>query len=408
MTVLYLQCSMGASGDMLTAALAGLLPDPQRFADTVSCMGLDGVSFSLKKAVSKGMAGLHAEVRINGKEEDEVLGTPHSHEHGAHSHEHHHSHASLSSVHAIIDGLAVPDEVKTEAKAVYDRIAEAEAKAHGTVPGSVHFHEVGTKDAIADVVSVCLLMKMLSPSEVVVSPVCVGRGLTYTAHGFLPVPAPATAALLEGVPAYGSRFDGELCTPTGAALLAHFADRFGEMPAMVPEKTSCGIGTREFPEANCLRAVIGKEFSQPESGQNTEAVLELEANIDDMTPEDLAFARDTLLAAGALDAWITPIAMKKGRAACMLSALIHPEEEKKFSELFFLHTTTLGVRFAEKHRRTLFRKEEIRQTPFGLIRVKSAEGYGLKREKPEFDDLAEAARKNGVSIREIRASLKNS
>ena len=260
------------------------------------------------------------------------------------------------------------------------------------------------KDAISDIVSVCHLIRMLGAEKIVCSPVCVGSGLTYTSHGFLPIPTPATAKLLEGIPSYGSKFPGELCTPTGAALIAYFADEFGAMPAMTPIATGCGIGAKEFPEPNCLRSLLGE--SSEKGDAVTDDVAELSANIDDMTAEDLSFARDILLENGALDAWLTPIIMKKGRAATMLSCLCHAEDLDRIQTLFFRHTSTLGIRFEVRHRVMLKRSFSEVPTPAGTIHLKQASGMGVSRAKPEFDDLAAAARRLGISLREVRELLK--
>ena len=351
------------------------------------------------------MAGLHAHVVINGIEEETLLAQPPAH-HAAedHLHHHHHSHSSLADVLSIIDKLRVPEDVRKDAAAVYQRIAEAEAAAHGAAPGEIHFHEVGMKDAISDIVSVCLLIRMLGAEKIVCSPVCVGSGLTYTSHGFLPIPTPATAKLLEGIPSYGSKFPGELCTPTGAALIAYFADEFGAMPAMTPIASGCGIGAKEFSEPNCLRSVLGESSEKGDSV--TDDVAELSANIDDMTAEDLSFARDILLENGALDAWLTPIIMKKGRAATMLSCLCHAEDLDRIQALIFRHTSTLGIRFEVRHRVMLKRSFSEVSTPAGTIHLKRASGMGISRAKPEFDDLAAAARRLGISLREVRELLK--
>ncbi len=399
MRILYLQCGMGASGDMLTSALAGLLTEGERaeFLETVNGMGLPGVRTELVPASSLGMAGLGARVTVDGVEEGHE-----GHVHGSDQHQHHHVHHSLSDILGVISGLRLDDEVGRRAAGVYRLIAEAESAAHGRPVGEVHFHEIGAKDAVSDIVSVCLLMKMVGVGRVVSSPVCVGSGNVRTGHGILGVPVPAVAKLLEGVPCFGSAFPGELCTPTGAALIRSFADEFGPMPAMRPLKEGCGVGSRVFPEPNCLRAILGESGEAPQADE----VLELEANIDDMTPEDLGFARDSLLRAGALDAWLTPIVMKKGRAAEMLSCLCRREDFAAVRDVFFRNTSTLGIRYSAKPRFLLSRRVEERQTSAGTVRVKVSEGFGVRREKAEFDDLAAAAEQTGRSLFELRAEAK--
>jgi uncharacterized protein (TIGR00299 family) protein len=300
----------------------------------------------------------------------------------------------------VIDSLAIPAQVKADAKAVYDLIARAESTVHGQDMEHIHFHEVGTMDAVADVVTVCLLMHELGAEKIVASPVHVGSGTVRCAHGVLPVPAPATALLLQGIPVYGGEIKGELCTPTGAALLKYFVQEFGAMPPMVPQKYGYGMGKRDFPAANCVRAVLG------EIGGGKDEVVELVCNLDDMTGEAIAFACERLLSAGALDAWTTPVTMKKGRSAVMLSCLAKPERERALTELLLRHTTTLGVRSCRWQRTVLERKTETVDTPFGPMRRKSSEGFGVVREKWEYEDLAAAAREQGLSLEEVKERLK--
>ena len=409
MKTLYLECNMGASGDMLMAALCELLPDPDAFIADMNALNLPGVRFERLFAQKCGINGTHIAVTVDGEEEfshDEHHGHEHEHEHHDHDHHdhehehhdhehHHHHHVHLSDVEGIIEGLSVPEKVKADALAVYGLIAQAEAAAHGQPMEHIHFHEVGTLDAIADVVGVCWLVHRLAPAQVVVSPVHVGFGEVRCAHGVLPVPAPATAHILEGVPIYGGRIRGELCTPTGAALLKHFAARFGEMPVMSVERIGYGMGTKDFEWANCVRALWG------ETGDDGDAAAELRCNIDDMTGEALAFAMDILRDAGALDVWAESIQMKKGRPGTMLCVLCHPNDQKRFAELLFRHTTTIGVRCATMRRYTLRRETVTLNTPFGPVNGKRSYGYGVDRVKPEFEDLAVIARREGVALGEI-------
>ena len=266
--ILYLECKMGAAGDMLTAALLELIPDPDGFIRKMNTLGLPGVTVKREKAVSCGITGTHVSVVIDGEEEEshdvDMQGHEHDHEHEHHhehdhGHGHHHSHNSMAGIaHIVRDHLDIPEKVKEDVLAVYGRIAEAEAHVHGVPVSDIHFHEVGTMDAVADVTAVCLLMNEINPDEVVVSPVHVGSGMVRCAHGILPVPAPATAYILRDVPIYGGEIRGELTTPTGAALLTHFADRFGQMPLMSVRAIGCGMGKKEFPAANCVRAMLGE------------------------------------------------------------------------------------------------------------------------------------------------------
>jgi len=302
----------------------------------------------------------------------------------------------LNDIRAIIDGLDLPAAVREDAKAVYMRIAEAESKVHGHPVDQIHFHEVGALDAVADVVGVCALMHELAPDRVLVSPVHVGSGQVRCAHGVLPVPAPATALLLEGVPVYGGAIRGELCTPTGAALLAHFADDFGDMPAMTLEAVGYGMGTKDFPWANCVRALLG------ESAEPLGEAAELRCNLDDMTGEEIGFAVQCLREAGALDVWTQSIQMKKSRPGTLLCCLCPPDREAEFARLMLRDTTTIGVRCQRLRRYTLNREAVTLDTPYGPVRAKRSHGYGVDRVKPEFDDLKEIAEREGISVGEIK------
>lgn len=400
MRILYLDCSMGAAGDMLMAALYELLDDKQTFLDTMRGLGLPGIEISAEPAVKCGITGTHMKVLVHGSEELDALHDhlhEHAHEH-SHDHEHHH-HTDLHEIEHLLSHLDLPQTGRDDALAVYHRIAEAESKVHGRPVDQIHFHEVGTLDALADVVGVCLLMHLLAPDRVYASSVHVGCGQVKCAHGILPVPAPATALLLAGVPIYGGAIQGELCTPTGAALLTHFVTKFGELPAMRLLKSGYGMGTKDFPAANCVRAMLGEQDAP------TEEILELSCNLDDCTGEAIGFAMERLLDAGALDVYWTSVGMKKNRPGILLTCMCRPLDREKMVELLFRHTTTLGVRESAFRRYTLSRESKTIQTPDGDIRVKVSTGYGVTREKPEFDDLAKIARKTGKSLSELQRSI---
>ena len=391
MKTIYLDCSMGAAGDMLMAALYELLDDKEEFLRRMAALELPGIEISAEPAVKCGVTGTHMRVLVHGEEE----GHDHHHDHD-HEHGHHHHHTGLHEIERRIAQLDLPEAVRDDALAVYQSIADAESRVHGAPVDAIHFHEVGTLDALADVVGVCLLVHMLAPDTVYASPVHVGSGQVKCAHGILPVPAPATALLLTGIPIYSGDIRGELCTPTGAALLRHFVTKFGPMPVMRLAKTGYGMGTKDFPAANCVRAMLG------ETDGGAERVVELACNLDDMTPEDIAFALERLLAGGALDAFTTPIGMKKSRPGVLLRCLCREEDREVMVRLLFQHTTTLGVRAAVLERYTLARREEIAATPYGDVRVKVSSGFGVTRRKPEYDDLARIARETGQPIAELR------
>ena len=488
MKTLYIECAMGAAGDMLTAALLELMPDKEAALAKLNTMGIPGVVFETESSAKCGITGTHMRVLIHGKEEGAVpCGHTHAHEHHhehghahehhhehdhahehhhehdhhAHTHEHahvqedahchdsdahdhthhhehdahHHAHHGMAEIRSLIAELAVSETVKEKALAVYQSIAEAESKVHGAEVDQIHFHEVGSMDAVADVTAVCLLMELLAPEQVIVSPIHVGSGTVLCAHGRLPVPAPATALILEGMPIYGGSVQGELCTPTGAALLKTFADSFGPMPPMTVAKTGYGMGTKDFEQANCLRAMLGESFSmngigskmqtvQDAEGENTGSrgaagkdtetenpagregrITEISCNLDDMTGEDIAFAAERILQAGALDVFTESIYMKKGRPAVKLTVLARPEDEERLAGEIFRHTSTIGVRIHTDRRYELARRSEQRKTPLGTIEVKISEGFGVRKEKIEFASLKQIAETRGKRLAEVRAAL---
>lgn len=393
MRTLYLDCSMGAAGDMLTAALLELLPEPDAFVAQLNALGIPGVSFRRVAAVKCGIAGTQMSVSVNGVEEGEA-------DH-AHTHPHDHCHHGGMHVieHIVREHLSLPQAVQDDVMAVYALIAEAESRAHGVPVAEIHFHEVGTMDAIADITAVCLLMEQLRPDEVVVSPVHVGSGQVQCAHGILPVPAPATAWILRDVPIYGGDVRGELCTPTGAALLKHFATRFARMPEMRVHAIGYGMGKKDFAAANCVRAMLGERESAED------AVCELSCNLDDMTGEAIGFAAERLLEAGALDVYSVPVGMKKSRPGILLCVLCREADREALVRALFRHTTTLGVRESAMRRYVLNRRIETRSTPFGPVRCKLSEGYGVVRRKYEYDDISRIADENGLPLEAVLSHL---
>lgn len=405
MRTIYLDCSMGAAGDMLMAALLELLPEKDTFLQKMQSLGLPGLEISAEPSVKCGITGTHMRVLIHGEEE----GRPHVHaaeepfhSHAdapeaahAHVHVHPHHHTDLNELTHRISHLNVSEAVRSDILAVYQSIADAESRVHGVPVEQIHFHEVGSLDALADVTGVCLLMELLAPEQVLASPVHVGSGQVRCAHGILPVPAPATALLLEGIPIYGGSIRSELCTPTGAALLRRFVTRFGPLPPMRVEKTGYGMGTKDFEAANCVRAMLGQ--TEESAGH----ILELACNLDDMTPEAVGFAMEQLFAAGALDVYTTPIGMKKNRPGVLLTCMCREDDREAMLRTIFRHTSTLGVRVSVCDRYTLSRRQYAVQTPDGEIRVKESSGWGVLRRKAEFEDLARIARQTGKSIAEV-------
>lgn len=405
MRTLYLECTMGAAGDMLMAALLELIPDRQAFLDQMNGLGLPGVKVEAETAVKCGITGTHMKVTVEDHEEESLDEHDHEHDHEhehKHEHHHHHHHTAVADIEGIINGLLLSEKVKADARAVYALIAEAESRVHGHPVSEIHFHEVGTLDAVADVVGVCLLMEKIGAEEIAASPVHVGSGHVRCMHGILPVPAPATALILNGIPTYGGQVKGELCTPTGAALLKHFVSRFGERPVMATEAVGYGMGKKDFERANCLRAFLGEKEGERQQ------VTRLECNLDDMTGEDIGFAMETLFSAGASDVYTQPIGMKKTRPGVLLSVICMPEEADRLAALIMKHTTTLGVRRQDLSRYILKRSIETVETPHGPVRVKKASGMGIGRCKAEYEDLAEIARKHGLSLSEVRQEIQQS
>ena len=292
--------------------------------------------------------------------------------------------------------VTLPEEVKNDIVAVYRLIAEAESHVHGKTVEEIHFHEVGTADAIADIAGVCLLMHRIAPQKVIASPIHVGSGNVHCAHGILPVPAPATAFILQGLPIYSGDIRGELCTPTGAALLKHFVTEFKEMPVMRTAAIGYGMGKKDFERANCVRVLLG------ETEENGSEVTELSCNLDDMTPEALGFVQEILFAAGALEVYTIPIGMKKSRPGILLTCMCRCNDKKKMVSLLFKHTTTLGIRESISKRYTLTRTIKEHETPYGVVREKVSEGYGVCRGKLEYEDIAKIARENGMSLEEVK------
>ena len=464
---LYLECNMGASGDMLMAALYELLPDKKAFRDRMERLGLPGVTLEYEPSVKCGIKGTHVSVKVSGDEEksEDVhvhtrdAGTeqththsdngraPHTHSHAVaeqthkHTHDsgelHSHSHGSgeqhththdneviphthnsetprththdgesphththsakrydYKEIQDIIKSLGLSDNILEDALGVYKILAEAEAAVHGVTLNKLHLHEVGALDAVADVVGCCLLVNMLGVTDITASPVHVGSGSVKCEHGILPVPAPAAAEILKGVPIYGGSIQGELCTPTGAAILKRFVKSFGQMQPMIVRRIGCGMGKKDFPAANCLRAFLCED--ETSAGGSRDAAYEISCNLDDMTPEAIGAAFEVLLDNGALDVYTTPILMKKNRSAVMLSCLCAEDKREKLSQLILEHTTTLGVRVAEYRRSILDRTIETISTEFGSIRIKRAHGFGIIKDKPEYEDVLTAAKHHKI------------
>lgn len=424
MKTLYFDCSMGAAGDMLCAALLELFPNPEKWVDCLNALGIPHVHYEIEPSVKCGITGTHLRVKVHDMEEEVPPVKPdgllrpfhiqgdtsplayihdatHHHTHGhAHTHEHSHTHEhrSLHDITHILEHLSLPEKVHKDVLAVYELLAEAESNAHGVPVSEIHFHEVGNLDAIADITAFCFLLNQLSPNRIYASPIHVGSGQVRCAHGILPVPAPATAYLLQGCPIYGGSIEGELCTPTGAALLKYFVHEFGPMPPMTLTATGYGMGKKDFPAANCVRTMLG------ESNASKDEIYELNFNLDDMTAEQIGFASERFFQEGALDVFTTSIQMKKNRPGTLMTVLCHPEQKDSMMRCIFMHTSTAGIRESKLTRSILSRSISEVETPYGIIRRKDYSGYGTSHSKYEYDDLASIASANGISIAQV---LKN-
>lgn len=378
----YFDCFNGVAGDMILGALidAGCPLDTLRAI--VAKLSLPGVKLTAERVQRHGLAATHVRVDVEASSQK--------------------AHRHLPEIVRIIDQAKLEPKVAQNAKAVFQRLAEAEAHAHGIAIEEVHFHEVGADDAIVDIVCTCAGLAVLGIERITSSPIPTGSGTVTCAHGVLPVPAPATARLLRGIPVTGGDEVGELTTPTGAALLTTLSDDFGPMPAMTIEAVGSGAGIREGQtRANILRLFIG-EGTSPDAGE-LDTVTVLETQVDDATGQSLAYACERLLEAGALDAYIVPIIMKKGRPGQLLTTVCRPRDVHLLVSLIFAETSTFGVRQYETRRTKLTRRHVTVETSYGPIRVKLGEHGGkIARAWPEYEDCAAAARKAGVPLQDIQ------
>ena len=424
MKFLYLDGSCGISGDMMVAALLGLGASRQKMDAAIAGLGLEGVHVHVDNSNSYSIAGLSFAVHVHDHDADHV----HSHEEGYvehhHHHEHghhHHEHRHLSEVYEILDRAANARAVTTcalkTAKKIFRIIAEAEAKAHGVPVEEVHFHEVGAVDSIVDILAVAVLADDLGIENCIVTGLNEGSGFVETQHGQLPIPVPAVAHIAEaaGIALHITETKGEMVTPTGAGIVA--ALRTSEtLPAGYKIlKSGVGLGKRDFGRANFLRAQIiedsaGDKCGDATSGTTGSAVLDcnvfqIEANIDDSTPEELGYAMDKLFEAGARDVHFIPCYMKKNRMGTLLCALADSEHLAAVEKAIFLHTSTVGVRRFPVERTCMARNTFEVETEFGKVRVKKSILGDIEKIKPEFDDLKACADKAGAPIREIQKEV---
>jgi uncharacterized protein (TIGR00299 family) protein len=383
MRILYFDCFAGASGDMILGALVGAGVDSDALREQLSRLNVDGFNISFETVDRSGLSATYARVET------------------AHEHKHRH----LSDVKQIIESSGVSDAAKKLAIQIFTRLAEAEARVHNEPVDHVHFHEVGALDAIVDIVGAAICFDLLRIDRFVCSPLHVGSGTIQMAHGRFPVPPPAVAELLKGVPFYSTDIQGELLTPTGAASITTVCREFGPIPQMKTDVTGYGAGTRQYKDfPNVLRVLLGESESD---AATDERLWMLETNIDDMSPQLLGHVMDRAFEHGALDCYFTPVQMKKNRPGVLLSILCERERKEALMNLLFTETTTLGVRSYEVARRALRRSIERVETQYGPIDVKVAHLNGrVVNEMPEFEQVRAAATKAGVPLKVVEDAVR--
>jgi uncharacterized protein (TIGR00299 family) protein len=398
--ILYFDCFSGASGDMVLGALldAGLPLEELRAA--LGSLALDGASISATKVLRAGVSATKFSVH------------DHHHHEYAHSHDHStvaavahsHTHRSLAEINTLIGSSALSTSAKARARELFQRLGEAEAAIHQIPVEQIHLHEVGALDSIIDIVGAVFALEWFAADRIVSSPLNVGGGMVQSAHGLFPVPAPATVKLLQGVPVYSSGIKSELVTPTGALLISSYASAFGPTPSMTIDRVGYGAGDRDPAETpNVLRVMVGQSNDQLNNAQpNTEQIVVIECEIDDMNPQIFGSVMDTLHAAGALDVYFSAVQMKKNRPGTLLTILAKPEQRQALTGIVFRETTTIGVRYHEVTRERLERDMVQVHTPFGAIRFKVARfGGNVVNFSPEFEDCVRAASKHGMPVKDV-------
>ncbi|MBW1710432.1 MAG: nickel pincer cofactor biosynthesis protein LarC [Deltaproteobacteria bacterium] len=381
-TIAFADCSAGVSGDMFLAACLDLGLPLETLERELAKIDLSGYRLEAWTELKQGLTARRFQVHIETKE---------------------HIHRAHKDIQSIITGGGLSTGVKTGALAIFDRLARVEGRIHGVDPAEVLFHEVGSVDSIIDVVGACIAMEYHGISKLCASPLPLGSGWVRSAHGRLPLPAPATLALLEGIPAYGTSLEAELVTPTGAAILTHHAAGFGPLPAMTIMKTGYGAGTRDLPDRpNLMRLVLGQ--ADEEAARNR--LIVAETNLDDMNPEILPYIMNRLFEAGALDVWLTSIQMKKGRPGVTLSLLGNPGDIDNLLEIVLAESSTLGVKTYPVERRSLPRDIQTLETPWGEIAVKSVTRGGRTELVPEYEVCRRIAQETGLPLKEVYDRIK--
>jgi uncharacterized protein (TIGR00299 family) protein len=414
--ILYFDCFSGISGDMLLGALldAGLpleelsralgslaMPGYEIGAARVLRAGLSATKFEVHEAVGAAARPPAADAIEHGDGHDHSHGHSHQHVHSHHHGPHDHTHRSLPEIFSLIDRSALAHAAKDRARALFSRLAEAEAAIHQMPVERVHLHEVGAIDSVIDIVGAVFGLDWFGADRIVSSPLNVGGGMVKSAHGVFPVPAPAAVALFGDAPIYSGEVQQELVTPTGALLVSSYASAYGPIPPMSIERVGYGAGSRDFPSTpNVLRILVGRETAQ----QDGDRVVVLECEIDDMNPQIFGAVMEQLYAAGALEVFYVPVQMKKNRPGTLLTVVGRPELRTALSEIVFRETTTIGLRYKEMDRECLPREIVSVATPIGAVRFKVARRSGrVVNAVPEFEDCLELARTSGLSVKEVQA-----
>jgi uncharacterized protein (TIGR00299 family) protein len=384
MKLAYLDCASGISGDMFLATLLDAGLEPKKLFEELKKISLGFYEFKRTRAMRGGLVGTRVEIRDPG-------GHPARH---------------MADIEKLINESTLADSVKANALKIFSRLAEAEGKLHNMPPGEVHFHEVGALDAIVDVVSACVGLELMEIAELVSSPLNVGGGRIEAAHGTLPVPAPATAELLKGIPIYSSGVEGELVTPTGAAIVSTMAVSYGPIPSMKVERIGYGAGEKNFPNhPNLARIFVGQreEDLRPEAGApGDELVSIIQANVDDMSPQLYGYFVEQALAAGALDVTCSAVQMKKNRPGVEISIMCETAKADALAQLLFEQTTTIGLRIYEARRKVLDRVSVDVETPYGKVRVKIAKQNGkIVNVAPEYEDCRKLATEKGIPLKQV-------
>ncbi|MHB1126781.1 MAG: nickel pincer cofactor biosynthesis protein LarC [Bacillota bacterium] len=384
--IIYFDCFSGISGDMCLGALLDAGLDIRQLEECLQSLRLEGYNLRVEKVVRSGISASSLHVEVNEPQ-------PARH---------------LKDIKEIINNSLLPATVKSQAVAVFQRLAEAEAHVHGTTPEHVHFHEVGAVDSLVDIIGSLVGLHLLGITKVMASPLPLGRGFVKCQHGVIPIPAPAVVELLKGIPVYQGETAAEMVTPTGAAILSSLAGYFGPMPEILIARTGYGAGKRSFPEPNLLRVILGDMVpsAQERFQGETDVVKVIDCNIDDMNPEFYQYTMEMLFLHGALDVFFTPVQMKKARPGTLITVVCPPDQLDQLVRILLGETTTLGVRIRDEYRMKSIRRILNVNTPYGAIRVKYSytpwsEGEQGFNVAPEYEDCRETASSQNVPIKLI-------